>query len=284
MCRALAVVALLVCLCSCGPRKAASVRIDPALATLVPADTVLLAGVRVQELRATPTWKSIGADTLAAAFPGVDLRNAWEVLAVSSGAHTVFLARGKFSTSGMEPEVARPDATRSSYKGYTLIGIGGAALVFLNPTTAVAGQAEGVRWLLDARGSASGPPVPLAAEIAEIPPDTQIWVVGSGAAAALAPASGNLSNIGTALRLTEHFRFAADLRDGARLDAIALCRSDRDAESLAGALSGFLALARLGNPKLSNLSDAIHVARTARTVQVNGALPQATVADLLSLR
>ena len=112
----LLLVAILTALSGCGWRRPASVRIDPALATLMPRDTLLLAGIRVEALRATPLYKKIGAEAISGLVSGLDLKNIWEILAASNGGEMAILARGKFASAGMEPEISLPGASRTAYR------------------------------------------------------------------------------------------------------------------------------------------------------------------------
>lgn len=257
-------------------------RIDPALATLVPPGTVLLAGANLDHLRKAPLYAKIGplpVEPLA----GLDAGDIWELLLSAGDGNVAVMARGRFSTSGLEPRISVPGAVRSSYKGYTLIGTGANALVFLNPTTAVGGRPEAVRSIIDGRSDGSGPPEPLAREIAEIPPEFQIWAAGSGAAAGIAPRGGNLANAATALRLIETFRAGVAVDAGLKFSLTALCRSDQDAGSLSAALGVLLAMGRLNpDPALKPAWDAIKVEQAGRTVRVNAALPPVAAEKLLS--
>jgi hypothetical protein len=240
-------ICLIAALCGCGPRRPPSVRIDPALATLVPADAVLLAGVRMEALRATPLYRKLGPPASAFADTGIDLDKVWEILAVSNGRRTAILARGKFSDAGMEPRIDIPGATRSTYRGCPLTATDSLAVAFVNPSTAVAGQPDAVRAILDERGRSNGPSQALERQIDQIPPENQIWAVGVGSAelARAAPRRGNLANFAVALRLMESFRIAADVGTGVRIAATALCRKQEDAQSLSGALRFFAVLAGL---------------------------------------
>ncbi len=281
MARALALLPLVILLAGCGPKTAPSVRIDPALATLVPGDTVLMAGIRLDALRATPAYRKLAPEALGPVLGGLDLKDVWEVLAVSNGRDFAALARGRYSTTGLEPEGARPGEPRTSYKGYTLIGTESAMLAYVNPTTAVVGRGSGVRSVLDQRGRSSGPPAALASEIAAIAPDNQVWAVGLGEASRAAPRSGNLSNLGTALNLVERFHAAADLRSGARLKATALCHNAQDTESLAAALRAFLAFAGISNPEFRTAAAALKITATNATVEIDGLIPESALEQLL---
>jgi hypothetical protein len=238
---------VVVALGGCGLRRPASVRIDPALATLVPADTVLMAGVRMEALRAAPAYRKLGSPVALLGETGIDLNNVWEILAVSDGRWTAVLARGRFSDTGLEPRAEMPGATRTRYKGYPLTATDNLAVAFVNPSTMVTGRPEAVRAILDQRGESSGPPQALEKQIELIPPGNQLWAVGVGSAelAGAAPAAGNLANLGTALRLVDSFRVAAEVGAGVRVTAVAACRSQEDAQTLAGALRFFATLAGL---------------------------------------
>ncbi len=220
-------------------------KIDPALATLVPSDTVLLAGVRMEALRATPVYRSLGSPAALLGGTGLDLDKVWEILAVSNGRRTAILARGKFSDMGLEPRLDIPGATRTTYKGYALTTTESLGVAFVNPSTAIAGRPEAVRAILDDRGQSSGFPPGLEKQVELIGPENQIWAVGEGSdeLAHAAPRNGNLANLGNALRLVRTFRIAAQAGAGVRIRANARCRNQEDAGSLSGALRFFAMLA-----------------------------------------
>src|SRR5512135_49878 len=82
-------------------------RIDPALASLVPSDAVMLAGIQVDKLRATPLYQK-HADIFSGGVrqAGLDERSLYQILLVSDGKRTAILARGHFSPAdGSEPRV-----------------------------------------------------------------------------------------------------------------------------------------------------------------------------------
>ena len=267
---------LCVALCGCGPRRPPSVKIDPALATLVPSDTVLLAGIRMEALRATPLYRSLGSPAALLGGTGLDLDKVWEILAVSNGRRTAILARGKFSDSGLEPRLDIAGATRTTYKGYALTMTESLAVAFMNPSTAVVGRPDAVRAILDDRGRSSGPPPGLERQIELIGPENQIWAVG-GSAAELpraAPHSGNLANLANVLRLMETFRIAAQAGAGVRITATARCRNQEDAGALSGALRFFAMLAGL------KTSDGLHIASDGTEVRIDASVPPETIERL----
>ena len=270
------VACLFTALCGCGPSRPPSVKIDPALATLVPSDALLLAGVRLEALRATPLYRSLGSPAALLSGTGIDLDKVWEILAVSNGRRTAILARGKFSDTGLEPRLDIPGASRTTYKGYAMTATDTLALAFMNPSTAVAGQPDAVRAILDGRGQSSGPPPALEKQIEQIGPQNQIWAVGAGSAelAQAAPRTGNLSNVATALRLVETFRIAAQAGPALRIAATAHCRNQGDAESLSGALRFFAMLAGL------KTSSGVQIESNGVEVRIDASIPPETIEKL----
>ena len=141
---------------------------DAALDTLVPGDTVLLVGTRLESLLKTPVYQKFFAtrtipqiDEFADRI-GVDPRkDLWELLYVSNGKNGVLLGRGKFTEDEMEPHLEKNGGQRFGYKGFNLIGNDRGAVTLMNSTTAAVGEIPALEAFLDQRGKATGPPAPL---------------------------------------------------------------------------------------------------------------------------
>src|SRR5712691_3920812 len=123
-------VLLALVLSACRAKPAGGVKVDPALVTLVPADTVLLVGTRVEALEKTPVYQKYLADRQVlqiedfAMQTGIDPRkDLRELLFVSNGKQGVLLGRGKFANQA-EPHV---------------IGNAQTAVAFINSSTAAVG-------------------------------------------------------------------------------------------------------------------------------------------------
>ncbi len=279
----------------CGPARTGAARIDPALAALVPSDTTLLAGVQMEALRATPLWQKYTAGRPLAAFDeftretGLDLRkDVGEVLIASNGKDTAVMARGKFSPQGIEPRIERPGVTRTPYKGYTLIGGEAGAVVFMNSTTAVAGRASAVRYIIDQRSRSNGPPPALRGLLGGIPMGDQIWLAAAAGFSQLEralPQSGNAANLRKIASMLEGVTAGADLRSGVAVFAAGVCRTDQDAQSLGAALRGLAEIGRLSTPshqlEMLYVYDAVHIDRQQRTVRVDITLPEGLVEMLI---
>src|SRR5690606_23428557 len=133
-------------LTGCKREPSPTVFVDPALATLVPTDTVFLAGVRMQQLQETPFYQKYMSEGKLAPLEefeketGLDAgKDLWEIVLANDGRTSVLLLRGKFSEMGMEPRLKREGIERFSHKGVTLMGDEQAAVAFVSPTIAVAG-------------------------------------------------------------------------------------------------------------------------------------------------
>lgn len=279
---------------ACRPARSPVIQLDASLATLVPAETTLLAGIRMEAVRATPVYRkwiagrpSPTMDSFAGQT-GIDPRkDIWEILFVSAGGHITVLARGKFSQTGLEPKI--PGATRTPYRSYTLIGNEKAAVVFLNPTTAIAGSPAAVRAIIDQRDGPGHRPSPLLDRVKAISSRNQFWMVSSGGFGALEkaiPSEGNFANLGRIVAMLDAASATADLSNGLELSAEGICRSEADAQTLNDALRGMIGLARLttadNESQLLRAYDSLQVSRTGRTVRLHAPLPPDLLDQLLT--
>jgi hypothetical protein len=172
-------------LCGCGRKASQNVFLDPALATLVPPDAIFLAGIRVQQLEPTPVYQryvKTGKIPLVEQFAretGVDVhKDLWEVVIAHDGQTRWVMLRGKFTEMGMEPRVKKEGAARIGYKGYTMLGDESMAVVFLNPTTAIAASAAALKKIIDNRDRTTGVPGWLDRKVKTISSENQVWFAG----------------------------------------------------------------------------------------------------------
>ncbi len=272
--RRFAVLAAIV-LAACASKPAPEVKIDPALATLVPADTVLLAGVRVEALTKTPVYQKYFAGARFEAVEdfakktGIDPRkDLWELLYVSNGKQGVLLGRGKFATEE-EPRLAHEGARRFGYKGITLIGNDAEAVALINPSTAAAGETAALRSLIDQRANSQGPPAALARLMREIPPEAQLWAAYVGGTIDL-PFGDNVTKL---LGSLEGGSVYFDLRSGLKGVASGVGRTESAAQDVAGALKVLIAL--------GGLDQSIRVAGESRRVKVSVDAPPELVEKFL---
>lgn len=218
-------------LTACHQAPSPTVFLDPALAVLVPRDTTLLAGVRMQRLRATSFYAEVAKEApRLSRFRGdvglQDDADVWEYLIASNGSDWVALMRGKFSEMGMEPRSKKTGAMRISHKGVSVIGDERGAVAFLNPTTAIAGPVSAIKKALDERNSNTGVPDPLERLARELSSSNETWVVSVGPVPGFLP----VSHVSTAaVGINPQSR-----RFQARIEA----DSESDAEAIGRDLSG----------------------------------------------
>jgi len=284
--------ALLVVSVSCARKTPVGPKIDPALATLIPADTTLLVGTRLEALERTPVYQKYLADRK---FPQVEefarqtgldpKKDLWELLFVSDGQHHVLLGRGKFANE-MEPRLEKEGAKRFGYKGYNLIGDEKAAVVFFSASTAAMGATESLRFLLDQRGASKGPPAALAALMTDIPADAQFWGVYGGGPIDL-PFTGNLANVTKLVSSIQAGSIYFDLRTGLNGIASGECSTVQSAEDVQGALKALIGLGRLNTPasqpELQKAYDGLRVTLQDQRVRLYIDVPEDVVDQFLAL-
>jgi hypothetical protein len=111
--RGVLVMAVAALLAGCS-REPASVKVDPALAALVPADAVMVAGVRMEAVRSTPFYqKWVGRRQVVdldkfASETGIDPRqDIGELLFASDGKIGIVFAKGRFPESTLRRPPSR---------------------------------------------------------------------------------------------------------------------------------------------------------------------------------
>jgi hypothetical protein len=277
---------------SCARKSPVGPKIDPALATLIPDDTTLLVGTRLEALERTPVYQKYLADRK---FPQVEefarqtgldpKKDLWELLFVSNGKNNVLLGRGKFANE-MEPRLEKEGAKRFGYKGYNLIGDEKTAVVFFSASTAAVGPTESLRYLLDQRGASKGPPATLAALMKDIPADAQLWAAYGGGPVDLG-FTGNLANLSKLVGSIQTGSLYFDLRTGLSGVAAGECSTDQSAEEVRGALKAFIGLGRLNTPanqpELQAAWDGLRVTEQDKRVKLYIDVPQNVVDQFLSL-
>jgi hypothetical protein len=279
-------------LAGCAHKSVVGPKIDPALATLIPEDTTLLVGTRLEALEKTPVYQKYLADRNFsqveefAKQTGLDpKKDLWELLFVSNGKNNVLLGRGKFANE-MEPRLEKGGAKRFGYKGYNLIGDDKAAVVFISSTTAAMGPTESLRYLLDQRGASKGPPAELAGLMKDISQDAQFWAVYDGGPVDL-PFTGNLANVTRFVKSIQTGSVYFDLRTGLNGVASGDCSTDQGAEEVQGALKAFIGLGRLNTPanqpEMQAAWDGLRTTLQDKRVKLYIDVPQNVVDQFLAL-
>jgi hypothetical protein len=280
-----------VAILGCSSAQFGTARIDRGLAALVPADTILLAGIRMSELRSTPLYSKMMSqqrlselDDFAKQTNFDPRKDVNEMLVASNGADVVVLARGNFKVQ------APSESKKSIYKGATIYGNAEGAYAILDSATAVAGAERAVRKAIDQKQSGQPGATGLVARAAALPGPAQVWFVSSGWGTLpdrLSEQGGNLSNFSRIFRSVEKASGTADLRSGIVGTVSGDCRTEPDAKTLGDAARGMVGLGRLSvpenQPEMLRLFDGIKVEQKQQSVQVSVNIPADLVDRLLKL-
>src|SRR5580692_10324182 len=174
-------VLLTVLLVACSRPPIPGPKIDPALSMLIPADTVLLVGTRLEDIEKTDVYKKYLAQR---SIPQIDAfakqtlidprKELWELLYISNGKQGALLGRGKFADDG-EPRLPKGGLNRFSYKGYNFIGDDRTAILLLSPTSVGYGDTPELRALIDAKEKSVGPAPAMLELLKDLPTSSQLW-------------------------------------------------------------------------------------------------------------
>jgi hypothetical protein len=171
-------------------RQPEHARVDPALASLIPGDTLALAGLRLDLLKKTETYSKLLPEAekkrVLGDFErrtGINLEDEiHEIVYCLGGKLPVALVRGKFTNggvanSGLEPQLKIEGGQKFPYKGYMLIGKEETAATFLNSSVVVAGTAAALRDLIDVQAQGSQTPQGLVEMVKQLPPSSHMYMV-----------------------------------------------------------------------------------------------------------
>jgi hypothetical protein len=275
----------------CSSAQTGGARIDKGLAALVPPDTILLSGVRMGELRATPLYTKLMAQQRLSELNDFAKRTNFdprkdvsEMLVASNGADTVIVARGNF-------KIQAPAGTKKSvYKGVTVVGGAEGAYAILDSNTAAAGLERAVRKVIDQKQSGQPGPAALLSRAAALPGTGQLWFVTSGWGTLpdrLTSEGGNFASAGRLFRSVDKASGTADLRSAIAGNFTAECRSEPDAKTLGDALRGMVGLGRLSvpenQPEMLRLFDGITVEQKQLSVLLNVNIPADLIDKIIKL-
>jgi hypothetical protein len=261
-------------------RKAAetSVFIDPQFAALVPPDTTLLVGLRVENLVKTPLYQkylSGGKIRIIDKFArgtGINPeKSLWNLLLVSNGRDSFVLGRGKFADELMAPDFSKKGVALFGYHGMTMFGDEQQAMLLVNSSTIAMGDTLILRTLVDGRMSFRGLPERLNALTKEIPHETQFWGAYVGGPVDL-PLTGNLQNVNKVLGLVGSGISYFDVSQGVTGTITGVAANPQDAQQAHDGLVGFLGIGRMMMPKnqpdLARALDGIQVTQEGQRVSV----------------
>jgi hypothetical protein len=239
--RSAAFVALAAAAISCRSTNApAGVGRDMALS--IPADTLILAGLNLDEIRASALYPKLPPAVRAFAEP---LRDAGYLLLASNGKDLLSIARGRF---------------REAPPGATLVA----------PGLAAAGPPDSVRAAIAQHKTGRDGAPDLLTRAAYVADGKQIWMVARGGVPL--PVAGNAANLNRLLRNTEYAAIAARIGSLIEIEGIAVGRTaeaGREFEENLRAILSLTAAANARQPDLVALIHSIQIRREDRTVRAS---------------
>jgi hypothetical protein len=284
---------------SCSRASKRGIYVDPAFGPLVPPDTRLMAGVRLDKLRETPFYKKLNNNVdlqrhldLFSQRTGLDPRkDLWQVLLVSNGRQNLVYARGRFTVGEMEPKLGALGSQRQHYKDYTLIGNPQTSVVFLNPGVAVAGSQTALKNLLDHRAEYHEIPPTFARKLASMPAEDQVWAVDEGVlrqSQTNAPDStGMRSMLSNLAGFVKTSSVGVHITDIAVIQGEIDCVSAEGAQRVRDALKGAVGLARLNTRNdqmgILRLYDAIKINQKDTTVTIDADIASDLLEQVLKM-
>lgn len=233
---------------------------DAALAPLLPADTVLLAGLRLDKLQKTPFFGRYVSGEQGLRFfrefqqkTGLDPRqDLWELAFAVSPRSQIVLARGKFGGQfGLEPRIELPGMTRMNHKGYSILAAKDGGVLFVNTGVAVLGKVESLKQVVDGRDRSGTAQTPAALALVEkIPAKAHFWVVSAqlGAMMPQEKAEGMAGNFLRMGQSASEFTMWSDLGQGVDLEANLTYPDEAMASQVRDALKALLGILRLKTP------------------------------------
>lgn len=273
--------AVSVLFCAAGVVHAA----DAQLLNLAMPGATVLAGVNVEQARATPFGAYVLAEmqanergfeqlgALTGFDPRRDLREVLVASAAPAGARApgLVLARGRFDVARIAAAAAQKGVSVTVYNGATLIDArAGNALAFADSTLAIAGPADEVRAALDRRGATRAPlDAAVAAKVNQWSATQDAWVV-SLVPPPIPPVpdprfEGPMANIaGRIEQASAGAKFGADVR----FTAEALAATEEDARNLAEVVRLMAQLAK------SSLLQTLEVRADGRTLKLALSVPE----------
>jgi hypothetical protein len=294
--RALALLACILALAGCQPKRSASLHVSAALESLVPADTVVVLGVNLSTIRNTPTYQKLVTrvplpqlDTFTRETGLDPQKDLAEMLLCSNGKNALLLVRGKFRVSDLEARLKSKGVVPSDDRGHAVFGDDRGSITFLSDSTAAAGSSEAIHALIEQTG-ARGLPIALGDLLRTLPADDQVYAALTGGIENLnlpLPREGNLGNILQALRSVETATLGMNLSKGIDAIAVVSCQTERDAKFIHDVLRGLIGFGRLrtpdNQPDLLKLYDSIQVTQQQAETKVTADVPQDLADKFLDL-
>jgi hypothetical protein len=285
------------------PAKAA----DPQLLNLVMPDVGVLAGVNVDQAKATPFGqyvltlmqspdKHMQEMTALTGFdPTRDVRELLVATNATAGKHAgLFLARGTFDPARITTLATQHEATTEAYKGVTILEdpkqMNGVA--FVNATLVVAGDIANVKAAIDRLNAPSVLPAAVMVQVNQWSNSQDAWVVSAVAPSSLVPPAGapHLPGIGGGADGANAFNSIQQAAGGVKFGTLVEVKGQAQADTAQNASSMADALKLLANlgmmqansdPALKAVLTSFSATAAGNLLNVSVSLPQDQLQTIL---
>ena len=238
-------------------RSSASLHaIDPIVASCIPPTAVILAGVNLERLRASPLYRQFPPAVTAFLEP---IREASSLLVASDGRDYLAISRGSF---------------RQPPPGATLLA----------PGLAAAGSPDWVRAAATQQRFAAPARLALLEPAEALAGSSEIWMAMAGGANL--PVSGNAENLSRLLRATEYTTLSVKLANTITLEAIGTCATPEIARKLEETVRAFITLGAAAGGRqtaIGGLLKRIRISREDRAVHLNLSAEPAEMEQLFKI-
>jgi hypothetical protein len=274
---------------------------DSQLLSLVMPDAKVLAGVNVDQAKASPfglyvlTQMQSGGTGMQQliALTGFDpTRDVHELLAAFNGTpgdktpNGLALARGNFDPTTITTLATSKGAATEVYNGVTIIEDPKkmAGIAFLNATLVIAGDLANVKAAIDRPSSGQSLSIAVIGQVNQWSNAEDAWVITTVPPSSLTPSSplgGNAAGIFQQVQ-----QAAGGVKFGNSVVATAAVQADTapNATQMANALQFLLNMAQMqsqNNPQLTTLAQGLAITATGNTVKVTLTMPQAQFQQLI---
>jgi len=274
---------------------------DPQLLNLVMPDAKILAGINVDQAKATPFGQFVLAQAQAqnqqlqemVTETGFDpTRDLHEILMASNGTQPhsgLALARGNFSPDRIDAAAQKAGGVSENYRGVTIVEDPKkeSAFAFLSGSIAVGGDIAGVKAAIDRQTAPATLPAALLVQVNQLSTSEDAWGISEVPPPAFktAPAAPNVPNIPPNLfqdiqQASGGVKFGSQVAITAQLQT----GSAQNAASLAGVLQFLINLGQMQNqqnPQAAEALKSVTIAASGNQVNISANIPEADVEALL---
>jgi len=283
---------------------------DPASLRMIPGDSAFIAGIHADQIR-TSRFGQFLLDQLKSEdanfqkfinATGFDPRRDLSELLVASGdkpgkGKTVVVAKGRFDSARIQTFARTEGAETTTYAGVTILtGKSGQRksdgwLAILDPTTAVAGDADSVRLALDRRASGATTnqlDPALMNKIADLSTKYDAWMVSTGVARLADDLHPNVGNAMQNNLFSSMENVTGGVRFGANVEVMAeaVMRSEKDATAMVDVVRFLAGMLQMNSQdrraaELAGMLDKMELKSSGNQFRMSLMMPESTLESLV---